>query len=282
MKNRSNIANEEFSFWQSYSDLMSALLLMFVLIMVGLLMYSMNLYESRIADQTAAQEQIQRTREQLEQQRTMLDSQQQQLTEAMDRIDTQQEKLAEQQEQIEKFVGVKEEIIRSLSEEFSKTDLKVDVDASTGSIVFDSSIFFGTDSFEISDNGKAFLDDFIPVYFDALLNSEYASYISEIIIEGHTDTDGTYMYNLELSQKRALAVCKYCIDSIEREGNFEFSRIAKVMTANGRSWSNPVYSSDGVTVDMDASRRVEFKFRLKDDEMIDTMKEIFEYDDTES
>ena len=34
--------------------------------------------------------------------------------------------------------------------------------------------------------------------------------------------------------------------------------------------------ADNKTIDMDSSRRVEFKFRLKDDEMIDQMKGILE------
>lgn len=37
--------------------------------------------------------------------------------------------------------------------------------------------------------------------------------------------------------------------------------------------SNPILDADG-NVDMDASRRVEVKFRLKDDEMIDELNKI--------
>ena len=39
--------------------------------------------------------------------------------------------------------------------------------------------------------------------------------------------------------------------------------------------SNPVYGEDG-KIDMDASRRVEIKFRLKDEEMINEMKTILD------
>ena len=107
------------------------------------------------------------------------------------------------------------------------------------------------------------------------MHSDYSDYIAEIIIEGHTDTQGAYMYNLELSQKRALSVCKYCLDIISEDDRFDSDYIRSITTANGRSWSNPIYSADG-KIDMDASRRVEFKFTLKDDEMINKMKDIFE------
>lgn len=248
-----DIENDGFEFWQSYSDLMSALILIFALVMSATLLQSMNAYQKKIEEENKIREEQQKLLEQIQEQGDLLE---------------------EQQEQIEKLIGLKEEIIISLSDEFAKTDLVVAVDPMTGSIAFDSSILFPTNSFELSDKGKEFLDSFIPVYFNALMNSQYKDYISEIIIEGHTDTDGDYMYNLELSQKRALSVCKYCLGNIENSGNFDQNHIREIVTANGRSWSNPVYDSTG-NVDKDASRRVEFKFSLKDDEMIDTMKEIF-------
>lgn len=245
---------EKMDFWQSYSDLMSALLLIFALVMSSTLLQSMNIYHEKIEEEKAVQEEMEKK------------SKEHQIL--IDQIE-------EQQLQIERLVGLKEEIIVSLSEEFAKTDLVVAVDPMTGSIAFDSNILFSTNSFELSDQGKKFLDSFIPVYFNALVNSKYMDYISEIIIEGHTDTDGEYMYNLELSQKRALSVCKYCLGNIGQNSELDQDYIRKIVTANGRSWSNPVVDSSG-KIDKDASRRVEFKFSLKDDEMINTMKDIFE------
>ena len=48
---------------------------------------------------------------------------------------------------------------------------------------------------------------------------------------------------------------------------------------NGRSYSQPVYGRDAQgnptdQVDMEASRRVEIKFRLKEDEMIEKIAEV--------
>ena len=42
-------------------------------------------------------------------------------------------------------------------------------------------------------------------------------YLAEIIIDGYTDTDGDYSYNLQLSQQRSLAVAQYLLDI---QGNF--------------------------------------------------------------
>ena len=53
------------------------------------------------------------------------------------------------------------------------------------------------------------------------------------------------------------------------------------MTVNGKSCSMPIYKkdtsgSDTSEVDMAASRRVEIKFRLKEDEMIEKIAAILE------
>jgi chemotaxis protein MotB len=48
-----------------------------------------------------------------------------------------------------------------------------------------------------------------------------------------------------------------------------------LVTANGRSYSQPVLSTDG-SVDPEKSRRVEFKFLLKEMEKIEEIKGIIQ------
>ena len=94
--------------------------------------------------------------------------------------------------------------------------------------------------------------------------------------ENGTDTDGGYMYNLQLSQNRAFAVVSYCLDENNHFlSDSQLEELRVLLTANGRSWSAPIYAADG-TVDMQASRRVEIKFRLKDEEMINQIAEMLE------
>ncbi len=264
--------NEEFSFWQSYSDMMAALLLLFVLIMSSSLLLYRNSYEERLKEKEMANAELQQQAQALREQELLLQNQQ-------DEIDAQKLLLENQQEQLDKLIGIKEEIIESLSQKLEQTNLSVAVDPTTGSIAFDSSILFDSGSYEMAEEGTSFLEEFIPVYFSALLDSEYESYISEIIIEGHTDTDGTYMYNLDLSQKRALAVSQYCLQNAGSflNQNVDMEKFQKILTANGRSFSNPVLNADG-SINKEASRRVEFKFRLQDEEMISQMKGILEHE----
>ena len=72
---------------------------------------------------------------------------------------------------------------------------------------------------------------------------------------------------------------EYCLSdsSLSKE---QKEQLRSVITANGRSFSNPVYDADG-KVDLEKSRRVEVKFRLKDEEMIQELQGILERGDTQ-
>ncbi len=115
----------------------------------------------------------------------------------------------------------------------------------------------------------------MPRYINILRREEFRDYISQIIIEGHTDDTGDYLYNLELSQDRAYSVVEAVyhedVDELEYDDDLK-----EILTANGRSFGQPIYKDDGETIDRDRSRRVEFQFRLKDEEMILEMQRILE------
>ena len=146
----------------------------------------------------------------------------------------------------------------------------------TGAITLDSSILYDYNSSNLSKDGQSTLKDFLPKYFDVVLSDKYIDYISEIIIEGHTDTVGSYTYNLNLSQARAESVASYCFgDGQSLFSDSLLDQIRSLVTVSGRSWSHPIYNADG-TVNQDASRRVEIKFRLSDEEMISQMLSVLE------
>ena len=329
------------SFWLSFSDLMSAMLLVFILIMfysvyqyfdmlevktAELLRQSTILSEketelsTKDAELTTAQEKLTASetllvaeqaklllRDQelsslsaaLEAQKTELDTanttlatQQAELEAAKSQLTTQQaellaaqtlladkelvvasqqELLDSQQKQLDELVGVRKRIIASLADALSQANISASVDATTGAITLDSSILFTSGDFTLSAEGKAMIDRFLPVYLNVLLSDEYRANVSEIIIEGHTDSVGNYMDNLRLSQNRALAVASYILADEYTGISAATKRVLRqIVTANGRSESNLIYREDG-SEDSAASRRVEFKFRLQDEQMIDQM-----------
>ncbi len=187
-------------------------------------------------------------------------------------LDAQRLEMISYQRRIDDMIGVRSQIIQALTQALNAANLRAAVDSTTGDIMLESTVFFDSNKYDIKEEGQNLLSRFLPVYLGVLMRPEYVDYIGEIIIEGHTDTDGSYVTNLRLSQNRALRVAEYCL-SLPSLSSRQVTQLQQLLTAKGRSFSDPIYNPDG-TVNKDASRRVEFKFRLKDAEMIQEMNRI--------
>lgn len=195
-------------------------------------------------------------------------------------LNDQKEQMEEQAAMIDELVGVRSRIIEQLRDAFADAGVNVAVDRQTGALTIDSTVFFDTDQDYLKPDGREMLLEIFPIYFRTLMSPENAEYVSEIIIEGHTDSDGTYLHNLELSQRRALAVILFCMsDQFTSLTAQEKTELSRIISSTGRSETQLIYDQYGVE-DKAASRRVEIKFRLKDEEMIESMNRILtEMDD---
>ena len=218
-------------------------------------------------DEAIAAQQAQQT--QLEQQDAQLVAQRTQLADQQTQMDA-------QQAQLDKLVGVKSAIIEELVRALADSNISGASVDDSGAIVFSSEMLFDVNRSTLKDVGKAFLNSFIPGYLEVLMSSKYSQYVSPIVIEGHTDTDGTFLKNMQLSQERAYAVLRYILSDeftgISRDAKL---RLQDIVNVNGRSFSDPIYKANG-SVDMAASRRVVIKFRLNDEEMVNEMLSILE------
>lgn len=314
MRKKKKSEGNGFNVWRSYSDMMAGVLLLFVLIMCVTLFQAQKSYNESLQERDekiALQEEY--TQELLDKQNA-LDKKDETLQNQDAQLKTQDEKLAEQEQQlaalaaklkeqestlnaqqsaldektaqlkdqqaqIDQIIGVKADVIEALKNEFSKNNINVDIDAQTGALTLEASVMFDYDQAELTDAGKQALEQILPIYCKVLLQDDYMKYLAEIIIDGYTDTDGDYSYNLQLSQQRSLAVAQYLLDI---QGNFldatQSQNLEKYLTVNGHSMANPVLDANG-NVDKDASRRVEVKFRLKDEEMIDELNQLLSSND---
>ena len=176
------------------------------------------------------------------------------------------ESMNEREKMIQELTSTRMKIIAMLQEEFDKEDIDIIIDPKTGAIQHNESILFDTGKSQLKDEGKVFAEKFIPIYVNILLgNAEIKSQLSQIIIEGHTDDVGGYLYNLKLSQERSLSVAQFLLNP---EFNYKYKdEMEKYLTINGRSYSEPILNSDD-SINKDASRRVEIKFRLKEEEVL--------------
>ena len=117
-------------------------------------------------------------------------------------------------------------------------------------------MLFDNDKAELKPLFKDILNDFFPRYIQVLNRPEYKENIVEIRIEGHTDSNGGYFHNMELSQNRTRTVLEYCFRLMTRE---QIIWAKSLITANGLSSSQPILVN-GVE-DKSLSRRVEFRVR---------------------
>ena len=199
-----------------------------------------------------------------------LDEQRDKLTAMQVLLTSQQEELARQQARIEALIGVKYEIIQTLSAALSQADLNASVD-SKGAIVLEGSILFDSAQSNITEAGQAFLNRFLPVYLSVLLRDEYKDYVGEIVIEGHADSTGTYERNIGYATDRAEAVAKYCLNMPGLTGR-QRSLLESLLTVSSRSSADPIMVN-GVE-DKTASRRVVFKFSMRDADMIEELNRL--------
>lgn len=300
-KQRKREAFAEPSYWQSYSDMMAALLLIFILIIaITLAIYKQKTTDldhtrqelnaaqaqlnSAIADLENSKIEIEKSNEELAASLAELQVAyaqaaltQEELNNAYLEIENARQELTTTKNELQDIVGIRTDIIGALQATFDNSSMKVD--AQTGSITFSSDVLFRYNSSTLTTDSKETLKEIIPMYLDVLLQDQYRSYIAEIIIEGHTDTDGGYRGNMELSYDRANAVANFCLDTKNGLSGTKIEQLQELLTVNGKSCSTPIYKKDAAgnptgEIDMAASRRVEIKFRLKEDEMIEKIAAI--------
>lgn len=240
-------SKEATSYWISFSDLMSGTLIVFILLFIFKLIDS---------------------QETMDQKEALI-----------------KQSMQDKQQMIEEMTDTRKEIIKKLEEEFKKESMDMQIDAKTGAITLSDSILFDFGKSELKVEGRLFLRRFMPKYINTLMEDEnIKANISQIIIEGHTDNEGqvdndkSFIYNLRLSQDRAFSVSEFII-SEDLNGNYK-SDLKGSITANGRSYSSPVLNSDG-SVNNEKSRRVEIKFRLKEEEALQKIQEELEKDKAE-
>lgn len=176
--------------------------------------------------------------------------------------------LQAQKAKIKSLTGIKIQVVAALKEALGDN---INIDKKTGSLRLASNILFGSGEATLKPEAKAELKKAFEVYIGTLVTNENIKpHLDKIIIEGHTDSVGSYIYNLNLSQKRALAVMEYLLTlDFTKEHN-----IQPLMIASGRAYQDAIMV-DGVE-DKNASRRIEIKFRLKNEDAMDEIEKVLD------
>lgn len=158
-------------------------------------------------------------------------------------------------------------------------DIIVEAD---GSVKISDLELFNVNSAELSPKGKAYLDKFIPSYFNLVYSNEVLSKnIENIIIQGHTDSqtfknaktqNEQCLLNMDLSMRRAYIISKYALNT-----NFDkkyADKIRKSLIVEGRGSGSPILVNG--KEDLNKSRRVELILSLKKSSAVSGFLKVFQ------
>lgn len=171
---------------------------------------------------------------------------------------------------IKNLTGIRIRVVNRLREKLGDS---IEIDPKSGALRFASNILFDEGAYRLKPGARKALKAILQKYIRTLLqDEEIRNYIDGITIEGHTNTSGSYLYNLALSQKRALEVMKFLYES-DPANRALYSRY---LSASGRSYADLIYDENG-NEDKEASRRIEIKFRIKNEKAVKELEKFLEH-----
>ncbi len=177
-------------------------------------------------------------------------------------------KLQKQRSQIRSLTGIQLKVIAALKETLGS---KINIDRKNGALRLASSILFDKGSDTLKEGAKTELTKVFNDYIGALItNQAIRPHLERIVIEGHTDSDGAYLYNLALSQRRALAVMNHLL-TLPVAKKYHLKNL---LVASGRAYLDPI--KYGGYEDKEASRRIEIKFQLKNRDAMHEIERILD------
>jgi len=199
-------AEGESPFWISFSDLMSALMTLFLVVMAATLIT---------------------------------------ITKSVSSVE---------QRKIQREVDIRE--LMAQIKEVSRQFPEVKVNETTYQIDLGDVVRFDSGRSDISTNGATFLRNYVPVLLKEQQTDIGRKWIRRIVVEGFTDQDGSYLYNLGLSLDRSRKVVCALFAAPGRDESplsiGQKTQIRDLFLVGG-------YSFNSMKESKEASRRVELK-----------------------
>lgn len=128
-------------------------------------------------------------------------------------------KTHERQIDIERFANM----IKQKSQEISPVPI-ISTIKDTIRIDLGQSVNFVSGSADLSDDGKKFLRAYIPKLLEVAGTDLGKKWLKHVVVEGFTDSDGSYLFNLDLSLKRSRGVVCAMFEPVDELGTTEMSK----------------------------------------------------------
>lgn len=219
-RRRRDSESGENPFWITYSDLLSALVMVFLVLLLAF----QALSEENMRELAAKNKELESERKRIK----LANAELKKTKDEVERVDLNRN--------AEKMKGLLRELAM-LEGKFPKGTITTD--SKTGEVRIDDKILFDTGKAVLKPEGKRILDQVVPEWSAIVTRPEYAEIIKEVVFEGHADAQGVsdpnenYLQNLALTQNRSVAVARYVFRA---DNNFEHKEaLRSLVSASGRS-----------------------------------------------
>lgn len=151
------------------------------------------------------------------------------------------------------------DICTSIKDDPALKNQLITVDCKENRINFGEAGRFGHNDYRLNAAGVEALNTLVPVVLEAANSENGKKWFKQIVIEGFTDTDGSYLYNLNLSLRRSEWVMCNLLDPAFNQGlsltEQQKNQIKQLFLAGGVSFNAAKDSKE-------ASRRVELRLQF--------------------
>ena len=151
------------------------------------------------------------------------------------------------------------DICTSIQNDAALKNKIITVDCKDNRIHFGEAGRFGHNDYRLNAAGVEALNNLVPIVLDAANSENGKKWFKQIVIEGFTDTDGSYLYNLNLSLRRSEWVMCSLLDPKFSQGlsltDTQKNLVKQLFLAGGVSFNTARGSKE-------ASRRVELRMQF--------------------
>ena len=151
------------------------------------------------------------------------------------------------------------DICQSIENDPALKNQPITVDCKDNRINFGEAGRFGHNDYRLNETGINALNALVPVILQAANSENSKKWLKQIVIEGFTDTDGAYLYNLNLSLRRSeWVMCSLLDPKFNQALNLteaQKNQIKQLFLAGGVAFNASKDSKE-------ASRRIELRMQF--------------------
>ena len=198
--NNQNNNKGQNDFWIGFSDLMTGLMLVFIVLALTFMAISKEKSEKS----EKAKEKIEKLLLESESNKLKVETLLKDARKKNEELEKWKEKLRQAQKELEKK---QKSIIVILSNALSSHNIEVEYNKEKGTVTIAQDILFEKKEYRLKPKGKEFISLFAHILDDQIFSKpSYQDLIKYIHIEGYASKEGTEKYNFQLSFERAQSV----------------------------------------------------------------------------